>query len=86
MRAERDNRTAQSVAWRKHQMTHGFRRRAVPTCGTVQFPLSRACVNPECRAFDTQDSYRLADSSGRVKTFTEDWLALRAARRTSMAT
>ncbi len=75
MRAERDNRTAQSVAWRKHEMLDAFRGGKCRRCGTVQFPLSRVCVNPDCRETDTQDSFRLADSSGRVKTFTEDWQA-----------
>jgi uncharacterized OB-fold protein len=32
-------------------------------------------VNPGCRATDSQTDYRLADSSGRVKSFTEDWQA-----------
>jgi uncharacterized OB-fold protein len=32
-------------------------------------------VNPACRAFDTQAEHRLAELPGRVKTFTEDWLA-----------
>jgi uncharacterized OB-fold protein len=32
-------------------------------------------VNPDCRALHTQDDHRLADTPGRVKTYTEDWLA-----------
>lgn len=75
MRAERDNRTAQSVAWRKHEMLDAFRGGKCRRCAAVQFPLSRVCVNPDCRETDTQDSFRLADSTGRVKTFTEDWQA-----------
>jgi uncharacterized OB-fold protein len=75
MRAERDNRTAHSVAWRKHESLDAFRGGRCRDCGTVQFPRSRVCVNPDCRRTDTQDSYRLADSSGAVKTFTEDWQA-----------
>jgi uncharacterized OB-fold protein len=35
-------------------------------------------VNPECRAADAQSPYRLAESRGRVKTFTEDWQAYAA--------
>jgi 3-hydroxy-3-methylglutaryl CoA synthase len=75
MRAERDNRTAHSVAWRKHEIIDAFRGGRCRDCGTVQFPRSRVCVNPDCRRTDSQDSYRLADSSGTVKTFTEDWQA-----------
>lgn len=75
MRAERDNRTAHSVAWRKHDSIDAFRGGRCRDCGTVQFPRSRVCVNPDCRHTDSQDSYRLADSAGTVKTFTEDWQA-----------
>ncbi len=41
----------------------------------MQFPRARACVNPACRAFDTQVAHPLAEVRGREKTFTEDWLA-----------
>jgi 3-hydroxy-3-methylglutaryl CoA synthase/uncharacterized OB-fold protein len=75
MRAERDSRTAQSVAWRKRLDVTGFVGGRCTACGTVQFPRSRACVNPDCRAFDTQEAHGLAEVRGRVKTFTEDWLA-----------
>jgi uncharacterized OB-fold protein len=33
-------------------------------------------VNPDCRAFDTQQPFPLAESTGKVKTYTEDWLAV----------
>jgi uncharacterized OB-fold protein len=33
------------------------------------------CVNPQCRLTDTQTPERIADVTGRVKSFTEDWLA-----------
>jgi 3-hydroxy-3-methylglutaryl CoA synthase len=75
LRAERDNRTAPSVAWRKHRDVTAFTGGRCRACGTVQFPKARACVNPECRAFDTQDDHALAEARGKVKTFTEDWLA-----------
>jgi len=76
MRAERDNRTAQSVAWRKHRDVTSFIGGQCSQCGTVQFPRSRACVNPDCRAFDTQVEIALAETGGKVKTYTEDWLAV----------
>lgn len=78
MRAERDQRTAHTVAWRKRDVLTAFRGGRCGRCGTVQFPRSRVCVNPECRATDTQTPYRLADSRGTVKTFTEDWQAYAA--------
>lgn len=75
MRAERDNRSAHSTAWRKHRQVTGFVGGKCASCGTVQFPRSRVCVNPECRKPDTQQDFRLAETIGRVKTFTEDWQA-----------
>ena len=78
MRAERDNRTAQSVLWRKRDAITAFTGGRCRACGTVQFPPSRVCVNPACRQTDTQAPHRLADSAGRIKTFTEDWLAYSA--------
>ncbi len=78
MRAERDNRTAMTVLWRKREGITGFTGGRCRDCGTVQFPRSRVCVNPECRRTDTQDPQRLAESTGRIKTFTEDWLAYSA--------
>lgn len=75
MRAERDNRSAHSVAWRKHRQLTAFIGGVCRTCETVQFPKSRVCVNPQCRATDTQSDHPLALSGGRVKSFTEDWQA-----------
>ena len=74
-RAERDARTAQTVAWRRHRDVTAFVGGRCRRCDTVQYPRTRACVNPECRAFDTQDEQPLADTCGSVKTYTEDWLA-----------
>jgi 3-hydroxy-3-methylglutaryl CoA synthase/uncharacterized OB-fold protein len=74
-RAERDARTAQTVAWRRHRDIVGFVGGRCRRCDTAQYPRTRACVNPECRAFDTQDEHPLADTGGAVKTWTEDWLA-----------
>lgn len=75
MRAERDHRTAQSVAWRKHRELTAFIGGSCGACGAVQFPKSRVCVNPDCRCIDTQAEHRLADGAGRVRSFTEDWQA-----------
>jgi hydroxymethylglutaryl-CoA synthase len=76
MRAERDNRTAQAALWRHHRDVTAFVGGRCTACGTVQYPRARACVNPACRAFDTQEPEPLAEKTGRVKTYTEDWLAV----------
>ncbi|MEO0996459.1 MAG: zinc ribbon domain-containing protein [Pseudomonadota bacterium] len=73
IRAERDNRTSQSAAWRKHGELTGFKGGKCAECGTLQFPQSLVCVN--CRARDSQVPERMADLGGRVRSFTEDWLA-----------
>ncbi|MGH8170963.1 MAG: OB-fold domain-containing protein [Steroidobacteraceae bacterium] len=75
MRAERDHRTAHSVAWRKHRELTAFIGGRCAACGAVQFPRSRVCVNPECRRTDTQAGERLAETTGCVRSFTEDWQA-----------
>ncbi|MBV8853186.1 MAG: OB-fold domain-containing protein [Sinobacteraceae bacterium] len=75
MRAERDNRSAHSTAWRKNRQITGFIGGRCAQCSTVQYPLSRVCVNPDCRRADTQEQFRLAETHGRVKSFTEDWQA-----------
>ena len=73
IRAERDNRTAQSAFWRKHEAITAFKGGQCSRCGTLQFPMTRLCVN--CGAEGTQTPRRLADMEGRVRSFTEDWLA-----------
>ena len=75
MRAERDERTAHTVAYRKRSAVMSFVGGRCERCSTVQFPRSRVCVNPACRSTDSQVPHRLADSGGRVKSFTEDWQA-----------
>ncbi len=75
MRAERDNRTAQTVAFDKSRDIYGFVGGICGACSTPQFPKSRRCVNPDCSALDTQTDYRFADKRGAVKSFTEDWMA-----------
>ena len=75
MRAERDNRTAQTVAYTKSRDVYGFVGGLCERCRTPQFPRSRRCVNPQCAALDTQSDYRFAEREGVIKTFTEDYLA-----------
>ncbi|MBS0373886.1 MAG: OB-fold domain-containing protein [Proteobacteria bacterium] len=75
LRAERDNRTAQSAYFRRHRDVTGFVGGRCRQCGTVQYPRAGSCVNPDCRALGAQDEVPLAGLAGTVKTFTEDWLA-----------
>ena len=73
IRAERDNRTAQSAFWRKHEAITGFVGGKCRNCGTLQFPPSKVCI--ACKAEDSQSPTRMADMQGTVRSFTEDWLA-----------
>ncbi len=74
-RAEFDNRTALTALYRNRDSVTGFAGGRCSKCGTVQFPSNRYCVNPDCRELDTQEPVSLSDMKGRVKSFTEDWLA-----------
>lgn len=75
MRAEMDNKTALSAAWRDHARASRFEGGRCSGCGTVQFPRSKVCVNPDCRAQDTQQPTSLADVPARVLSHTSDFLA-----------
>lgn len=75
IRAERDNRTAQSVFFRKRDAITSFMGGRCTKCGTVQFPKTQVCVNPNCQAVDTQEDEPFADMDAKIKTFTEDNLA-----------
>ena len=49
MRAERDDyKTALSVNYRKRDMLTGLTGGKCTQCGTLQFPRSDICVNPQC--------------------------------------
>ncbi|WP_417593173.1 3-oxoacyl-ACP synthase [Parasphingorhabdus sp.] len=76
MRDERDNRTAQSAFYRHRQTVTSCTGGRCIACDTPQFPMSRVCVNPDCRETDTQQPEPFADKLASVKSFTEDWLAL----------
>ncbi len=76
MREERDTRTAQSAHFRARATITGFTGGRCTACGTLQFPRTRFCVNPDCKRPGTQVEEPLREKLGQVKSFTEDWLAL----------
>ncbi len=75
-RAEFDNRTAMTAFYRNRDSITGFNGGRCEECGTVQFPKARICVNPDCQATNSQVAMSLAGVRGKVKSFTEDWLAI----------
>lgn len=74
-RAEFDNRTALTALYRNRDRITGFSGGRCRACGMLQYPRARMCVNPDCRQLDTQDAVSLAGARGRIRSFTEDWLA-----------
>lgn len=73
IRAERDNRTAQSAFYRKRDQVTGFLGGRCDQCNTLQFPRTNVCV--KCGAGDSQQPESLSDRTGTVRSFTEDWQA-----------
>jgi 3-hydroxy-3-methylglutaryl CoA synthase/NAD(P)-dependent dehydrogenase (short-subunit alcohol dehydrogenase family)/putative sterol carrier protein len=76
IRAEAPMQTAMTVLWRKREMLLGLVGGRCRACGTAQFPKMRMCVNPECRAVDTQDDYEFSDRQAFIKSFTGDLLSV----------
>lgn len=74
MRAEIDKRTALTVLYRKNEMLLGLSGGKCRVCGTAQYPLSRICVNPNCKAVDSQDPYGYSERPGTVLSWSADFL------------
>lgn len=75
MRAEVDNKTALSTEYRKKDMVTGFMGGQCSQCGTVQYPRTLYCVNPNCKAHDSQEPISFADVPAAVMSYTADWLS-----------
>ncbi len=74
MRAEVDKRTALTVLYRKNDMLLGLSGGKCRVCGTAQFPMSQICVNPNCKAVDSQDPYGFSERAGTVLSWSADFL------------
>lgn len=73
LRSERDNRSAQAAAARRHEELNGLLGGRCTSCNKLQFPISERCVH--CHEPSTQQAESMAASTGEVNSFTEDWLA-----------
>jgi len=73
-RSEVDKQTALTTLWRKKDMLLGLVGGKCRVCGTVQFPKTNVCVNPNCGDFHTQEDYGFADIPAKVLTWTADGL------------
>ena len=67
--------TSLSAAYRNRDMLLGLVGGRCTQCGTVQFPRARVCVNPQCRATDTQEPYSFRDEPAKVSSWSADYLA-----------
>ncbi|MCE9522474.1 MAG: zinc ribbon domain-containing protein [Alphaproteobacteria bacterium] len=74
MRAEKDNKTALTVTYRKRDMLFGLIGGKCDKCGTAQFPRTRICVNPNCRAVDEQKPFSFAELQGKILSWSADYL------------
>jgi len=74
LRAEVDKQTPLSTLYRKRAMLLGLMGGRCGKCGTIQFPKSNMCVNPNCNAVGTQEDQPFADLAGRIMSFTADQL------------
>ncbi len=74
MRAEVDKATALTVLYRNRDMIEGLVGGKCRSCGTVQYPRQRYCVNPACNALDSQDDYVFSERTGKVISYTADGL------------
>jgi hydroxymethylglutaryl-CoA synthase len=74
MRAEADKLTPLSALWRNRETVTSFMGGRCKKCGTLQFPRTNICVNPNCNAVHTQEPYPFADQIGRINSFTADRL------------
>ncbi len=74
IRAELDAPTALSALYRNRDMVLGFVGGKCRVCGTVQYPRTRACVNPNCGAFNSQDPHPFAEIPAKVQSWTADTL------------
>ena len=76
IRAEAPTQTAMTVLHRRNDMLLGMVGGRCTKCGNVQFPRTPVCVNPDCRAVNTQEPHEFADAPARVMSFTGDLLAV----------
>lgn len=72
IRAENDRQTALSALYRNRDMILGFVGGKCGNCGTPQYPKTHICVNPNCRAKESQTPYSFADKLADVQSWTAD--------------
>lgn len=72
LRAETDKQTALTTLYRNREMVTGFVGGKCAKCGTVQFPKSRVCVNPNCGEFNSQEDHPMSEVGTSIQSWTAD--------------
>ncbi len=75
VRSEEDIWTRWSVNWRERKAILGLYGSKCTSCGTVQYPPQKICVNPDCGAVGQMEEFRLSDKPGKIFNYTADNLA-----------
>ncbi len=78
MRAEVEKGTPLTTLYRNRDMITGLVGGRCRTCGTLQFPRGRYCVNPKCNALDSQDPHAFSEVPAKVMSYTTDMLTYSA--------
>ena len=74
LRSETDRQTGLTTLYRNRKMALGLLGGKCSKCGTVQFPKSNVCVNPNCHAADTQEDHPFSDMQATMRSYTADRL------------
>ena len=74
LRSESDRPTGLTTLYRNRGMVLGLVGGKCSRCGTLQFPKSNICVNPNCHAPDTQEDHPFSDMRATIRSCTADRL------------
>ncbi len=72
LRGEVDRQTALTALYRNRDMLTALMGGRCRTCGTLQYPKSNVCVNPNCGEFHSQDDHPFAETRATVQSWTAD--------------
>ncbi|MDP6580823.1 MAG: 3-oxoacyl-[acyl-carrier-protein] synthase III C-terminal domain-containing protein [Vicinamibacterales bacterium] len=74
LRAEVDKQTGLTTLYRNKDMLLGFVGGRCRTCGTLQYPKSNVCANPDCDGVDGQDDHPFSEMTATLNSYTADRL------------
>jgi uncharacterized OB-fold protein len=74
LRSETDRQTGLTTLYRNRKMVLGLIGGKCSKCGTLQFPKSNVCVNPNCHAADTQEDHPFSEMRATIRSCTADRL------------